>query len=58
MSSTELKMQPTIHLQSRRGYFRYSIVLKSNYEYSIMTLFPIILFITTDIYQKIITRLL
>jgi hypothetical protein len=28
MSPEELKMQPTIHFQSERGYFKYRIVLK------------------------------
>jgi hypothetical protein len=28
MSLEELKMQPTIHFQSERGYFKYCIVLK------------------------------
>jgi hypothetical protein len=41
-----------IHFQSYRGYIQYRIVLESNYE-SIMALVPIILFITTDIYEKV-----
>jgi hypothetical protein len=48
MSPAELKMQPTIHFQS---YFKYRIVLKSNYK-STMALLPIILFAITDIYEK------
>jgi hypothetical protein len=41
MNPTELKMQPTIHFQSERGYFKYCIVLKRNYE-AMMALLPII----------------
>jgi hypothetical protein len=47
-----MKMQPTIHLQSEYGYFKYRIILKGNYE-SMKALVPMILFITTDIYEKV-----
>jgi hypothetical protein len=47
-----MKMQPTIHFQSEYGYFKYRIILKGNYE-SMKALVPMILFITTDINEKI-----
>jgi hypothetical protein len=53
MSPAELKMQPTIHFQSERGYFKYCIVLERNYE-AMMALLPIILFVTIDIYRKML----
>jgi hypothetical protein len=54
MSQAELKMQPAIHFQSEYGYFnfKYRIILKGNYE-SMKALVPMILFVTTDIYEKV-----
>jgi hypothetical protein len=46
---------PTIHFQSERGYFKYRIVLKQNYE-SMMDLVPIILFVRANIYEKVKIR--
>jgi hypothetical protein len=46
---------PTIHFQSERGYFKYRIVLKQNYE-SMMDLVPTILFVTANIYEKVKIR--
>jgi ABC-type phosphate transport system permease subunit len=50
MSPAELRMQPTIHFQSERGYFKHCIVL------STMALLPIILSVTTDTYEKVKIR--
>jgi hypothetical protein len=44
-------MQPPTHSQSERDHFKYHIVLKWNYE-STMALLPIVLFVTTDNYEK------
>jgi hypothetical protein len=47
MSPAELKIQPTIHFQCYRCYFKYRIVLKCSYE-SMMSLF-----VTTEAYEKV-----